>query len=345
MKKLITLVLTLALCVPMFMMTSVEARAESETTLCFHGCGEEADPNVTDDYICTDCLTESVQWAQYESVQGGGHMQYALYECGYKAYEPYIMEHRYDDGNASECVDCGYDECDHNTYSMRYVILENGKHFEYPFCTLCWGHVYARGVEKEHVIGANGACVCGYGSSCGSVSENSTPAPAPKEEPKYEAPSAAEIMEMEIEEIAQATEAVIKAEVEIPVTDFVSTEAVNALPAEVKDTTGDEAVYNLSKITTTRGFVAAVAKMVETNNNSAQKSKAVTFYSSTPFAFNTSSLTALADTATEFVYMFKHDGHVYKVTIPAGAKVDLEGQMFAGPLYIGAKLGTTVVVK
>ena len=89
--------------------------------------------------------------------------------------------------------------------------------------------------------------------------------------------------------------------------------------------------------------------MVEANKNAVantnKKAEAVTFYSNSPIAFNTNSLTALSDAATDFVYMFKHEGQLYKVTIPAGAKVDLEGQTFAGPLYIGAKLGTTVVVK
>ena len=132
----------------------------------------------------------------------------------------------------------------------------------------------------------------------------------------------------------------IAVEEAIPVTSFVSAEAVNAIPAEVKDTT-TEAVFNVSKITTTRGFVAAVDKIAKENPNN----KAVTLYSDKPFAFNATSLTAVANANKDFVYMFKHEGHLYKVTIPAGAKVDLEGQMFAGPLYIGAKLGTTVVVK
>ena len=57
------------------------------------------------------------------------------------------------------------------------------------------------------------------------------------------------------------------------------------------------------------------------------------------------SLDAVSNTGKDFVYTFKHEGKLYKVTIPAGAKVDLEGQKFAGPLFIGAKLGTTVVVK
>lgn len=31
--------------------------------------------------------------------------------------------------------------------------------------------------------------------------------------------------------------------------------------------------------------------------------------------------------------------------IPVGAKVDLEGQRFAGPLFIGAQIGTSVLIK
>ena len=132
-----------------------------------------------------------------------------------------------------------------------------------------------------------------------------------------------------------------KAEEAIPVTDFVSASAVNAIPTEVKENASTETVFNISKITYTRGFVAAIDKIVKAN----LEDKTVTLYSDNPFAFNATLLTALENANKDFVYMFKHEGHLYKVTIPAGAKVDLEGQIFAGPLYIGAKLGTTVVVK
>lgn len=337
MKKLLTLVLTLALCLPMFMMTSVEAKAAD---LCYHeGCNNVAAEDAGG--ICTECF-EAIEnnpaqpglFEKYDE-SADGHRQYTLWGCGHKVYESDYEYHRYENEKPNECYDCGFEtDCNHNTFSYRYrSISDPGKHFRYPFCTECWSHIYYKGIEEPH-----NNCPCGK-----SVSGNSTPAPTPAPAPS--APSADEIMQMEIEEVAQAAEAVVKAEVEMPVTDFVSAEAVSALPAEVKDTTGDAAVYNLSKITTTRGFVAAVTKMVETNKASAQQSKAVTFYSSTPIAFNTSSLTALSDAATEFVYMFEYEGHLYKVTIPAGAKVDLAGQRFAGPLYIGAQLGTSELVK
>ena len=143
------------------------------------------------------------------------------------------------------------------------------------------------------------------------------------------------------EALAQATEETIRTEEAMPVTSFTSTDAVNTLPVEVKETSATETVYNLSKITTTRGFISAVDKIVKAKTTT----DAVTFYSSKAIAFNADSLTALTNANTEFVYMFNHEGHLYKVTIPVGAKVDLAGQTFAGPLYIGAQLGTSVLVK
>ena len=140
--------------------------------------------------------------------------------------------------------------------------------------------------------------------------------------------------------VAQKTEAAVKAEEAIPVTSFFSVSAINALPAEVKEA-GTANVFNISKITTTQGFVAAVDKIVKANPTATS----VTLYSDKPIAFNAKSLAALTNANVEFVYMFNHEGHLYKVTVPAGATVDFEGNRFAGPLFIGAKLGTSVLVK
>ena len=142
--------------------------------------------------------------------------------------------------------------------------------------------------------------------------------------------------------LAQATEEMIRIEEAIPVTAFFSAEAVNALPTEVKENVAtNNTIYNLSKITTTQGFISAVDKIIKSD----QTTETITFYSSKPFAFNAKSLAALTNANRGFVYMFNHQGHLYKITIPAGAKVDLAGQSFAGPLYIGAQLGTSVLVK
>ena len=169
------------------------------------------------------------------------------------------------------------------------------------------------------------------------MSVEDTPAKEPENtNPSQEPPTEEEIAEIILKDIEEKN----KAEENMPVTSFVSATAVKTIPIEVKEA-ASEAVYNVSKITTTHGFVAAVDKIVKANI----KEKTVALYSDKPFTFNAASLAALTNTKKEFVYMFKHEGRLYKVTIPAGAKVDLEGQRFAGPLYIGAKLRTTEVVK
>ena len=198
---------------------------------------------------------------------------------------------------------------------------------------LCLPLFMSYGVEVNAASGASGVKLVR------SVSGNGIPTSKPEKKK--------ETAEKKAQALAKAIEETVKAEESMPVESFTSTESINALPTEVKETSDAGAVYNLSKITTTQGFIAAVEKMVEANKNTATNTgtNVVTFYSSKPITFNAKSLNALSDTATEFVYMFNHEGHLYKVTIPAGAKIDLEGQMFAGPLYIGAKLGTSVLVK
>ena len=152
-----------------------------------------------------------------------------------------------------------------------------------------------------------------------------------------------EIAIQKAEALAKALEETIKAETAMTVESFVSKEAVAALPAEVKESSNAQTVYNLSNVTTVPGFIAAIEKIAEANK--AANAGAVMIYSSDPITFNADMLTALADAAAEFVYMFRYKGHLYKISIPAGVKIDLEGQVFAGPLYIGAKLGTAVLVK
>lgn len=308
--------------------------------------------------LCEYC-GEIEQYYEWYTPYADYHVLLKYYGCCYKSIEDDSTkaEHDFSEGR---CTECGYQEdgpiCEHadcdratdgtesGTCSrcgscVTYIISSNADTHTYVYkCNGCGSILEDLGtVTEAHKFYGNIYCVlCGYYNSkpSGNVAEESTPSMTEEE-----------IAQMKAEEITLATEAVIQAEVAIPVTDFVSAEAVNALPAEVKDSTGDEAVYNLSKITTTRGFVAAVEKMVEANKSSVQKKDTVVFYTSAPIAFNTSSLTALSNAATEFVYMFKYEGHLYKVTIPAGAKVDLAGQRFAGPLYIGAQLGTSVLVK
>lgn len=323
-----------------------------------NGSGDSSNDGNSELINCPFCGLNG-QYYEWYTPYADYHVLLKYYGCCYKSIEDDSTkaEHDFSEGR---CTECGYQEdgpiCEHadcdratdgtesGTCSrcgscVTYIISSNADTHTYVYkCNGCGSILEDIGtVTEAHKFYGNIYCVlCGYYNSkpSGNVAEESTPSMTEEE-----------IAQMKAEEITLATEAVIQAEVAIPVTDFVSAEDVNALPAEVKDSTGDEAVYNLSKITTTRGFVAAVEKMVEANKSSVQKKDTVVFYTSAPIAFNTSSLTALSNAATEFVYMFKHEGHLYKVTIPAGAKVDLAGQRFAGPLYIGAQLGTSVLVK
>ncbi len=358
MKKLLTLLMTLALCLPMFMTTSVEVRAEEEETT--YSCSHEGcNGTTTEKYEpCDECKNQGERTKDYtnEDVDAGWH--WVIEKCPHCTAQITAYGEECTYGEDEICSKCGYEKqivpCLHFDYCQGEVIgsglcdrcqevtsewwiKDSSKHFPVEICA-CGAIDMYEDEARDHEFNASGICVkCNFNPNCGS---SSTPSKPTTSVPAAKAPTEEEIAEQRAEAISKAVEEKIKAEEAIPVTDFVSTEAVNAIPAEVKGTSTD-AVFNVSKITTTRGFVAAVDKIVKEN----AKEKTVTFYSATPFAFNNDSLTALTNANKDFAYMFKHNGQLYKVTIPAGVKIDLAGQRFAGPLYIGAQLGTSVVIK
>lgn len=150
---------------------------------------------------------------------------------------------------------------------------------------------------------------------------------------------------IDVSEMAQkAAEEAIKIEEALPVETFVSEVAVKAIPAEAKEVanaTAGMTTYNLTSIKTVKGFTAAVRKIAKAD----PETQSVLVYSNKPITFSVETLNAVQDANKEFVYMFKHKGHLYKVTIPAGAKVDLRGEYYAGPLFIGSVLGTSQIVE
>lgn len=150
---------------------------------------------------------------------------------------------------------------------------------------------------------------------------------------------------IDVSEMAQkAAEEAIKIEEALPVETFVSEGAVKAIPAEAKEVanaTAGMTTYNLTSIKTVKGFTAAVRKIAKAD----PETQSVLVYSNKPITFSVETLNAVQDANKEFVYMFKHKGHLYKVTIPAGAKVDLRGEYYAGPLFIGSVLGTSQIVE
>ncbi|MCF2655740.1 hypothetical protein [Lacrimispora saccharolytica] len=150
---------------------------------------------------------------------------------------------------------------------------------------------------------------------------------------------------IDVSEMAQkAAEEAIKIEEALPVESFISEGAVKAIPAEAKEAanaTAGMTTYNLTSIKTVKGFTAAVRKIAKAD----PETQSVLVYSNKPITFSVETLNAVQDANKEFVYMFKHKGHLYKVTIPAGAKVDLRGEYYAGPLFIGSVLGTSQIVE
>ena len=150
---------------------------------------------------------------------------------------------------------------------------------------------------------------------------------------------------IDVSEMAQkAAEEAIKIEEALPVESFISEGAVKAIPAEAKEVanaTAGMTSYNLTSIKTVKGFTAAVRKIAKAD----PETQSVLVYSNKPITFSVETLNAVQDANKEFVYMFKHKGHLYKVTIPAGAKVDLRGEYYAGPLFIGSVLGTSQIVE
>lgn len=216
-------------------------------------------------------------------------------------------------------------------------------------CTICY-RIKDNTFYDHDTNGENGTCsACGYDPNLvlrGHSSDSSSSSKKEKDERIKETSVSSSTPKVDaVEEmnkaLAKQIEETIKAEESIPVTSFASTAAVNAVPAEVKATATAGATYNLSQITTTQGFVAAVNKIAEANPGATS----VTVYSSNPMAFSADVLTAVSNANKELVYTFNHKGHLYKITIPAGAKIDLNGNRYAGPLYIGAQLGTSVVLK
>lgn len=103
--------------------------------------------------------------------------------------------------------------------------------------------------------------------------------------------------------------------------------------------------YNLSNFVTTKGIVKGINVAVAASNKSGSNTVAV--YSQKPLCFNGEIIKAIRDGKKDLIYYYLYKGHLYSVTIPAGVddKVILEKSGFAGPLYIGHKLGTTQVVK
>jgi len=127
-------------------------------------------------------------------------------------------------------------------------------------------------------------------------------------------------------------------ETQMPVEPFMSAKAIASVPETVKN--NSTAIANLKSLKTVPGVMALI--------NKAQKVTAgdkVAIYTEKPMTFSKEGFEAISNQNKTVVYAFKLDGVLYQITIPAGAKVDFGENEYAGPLWIGAQLGTTAILE
>lgn len=129
---------------------------------------------------------------------------------------------------------------------------------------------------------------------------------------------------------------------------LLNTESVNTLGA-ASDVVPAGA-YNFSAYATPQGVEAGIKQIIQASvmNTLAENEKLpVTVYSDKPFAFNKSIINTICNSNVDFIYIFVHNGHVYRLTIPVGtdASMLLQETQVEGPMYIGALLGTVELIK
>lgn len=156
------------------------------------------------------------------------------------------------------------------------------------------------------------------------------------------------VIEFSDADLIAAAQSIIATEEAVPVTAFVSAEAVEKIPAEARSA---GASFNLSMITTPQGVLSAVNKISDSIKalNAAdipgEKVTSATVYSDNSIIVTEDVLKAISASDIDFVFFFRHNGKMYKVTIPRGTKIDFTGHKCEGLLYIGRILGTTEEIK
>ena len=107
-KRILSFLLTVALCIPMVLVNSMEAKAASEFTV----CEEEAPDNSK---LCEYC-GETEQYYEWYTPYADYHVLLKYYGCCYKSIEDDSTkaEHDFSEGR---CTECGYQEggpiCEH----------------------------------------------------------------------------------------------------------------------------------------------------------------------------------------------------------------------------------------
>jgi len=237
--------------------------------------------------------------------------------CDDPTYKGSLGAHTYNGKtNVASCSICGktnpnYQEEHTHTFESSWSTNDN-KHWKASTC----GHSVTKD-EGKHDFGDNEKkCkTCGlsnpnYDKDASSKTSNSS------------APTRAQIeQDMTPKTMAAATSKIDK-------------EAAALMPATT---------FNMAEYRTTAGFAAGIMKAANLNG----KNKQLTVYTTAPVSIDKSVLVTAQSAGVDFVYYFNYKNHLYRITIPAKADVTkvLESRGFSGPLFVGAVLGTSALVK
>lgn len=318
-RRLFSVVLALAMVVALVPVTNLKVYAGSGT--CGY-CGHGADKHRTGDGTTMDGISNTYYVISCDECACAGHM-HSWQDCiDYSPHDHNFAEDwTYDDtyhwhsctgeGHAESCKDAeGAAKATHGDWA-------DGK------CGTC-------GYACTHGEATSGTC-----SICGKDLDTPAPTPTPSPSPKSEPTKSSEPAKTDIEVREALEETMPVSPVSVDTTQFNKTDAA-IIPG---------GTYNLSNFITIKGIVKGINTAVAASNKSG--SNAVTIYSGRPFAFNGEILKAIQAGKKDVTYFFNHDGHLYSVTIPAtvDATKVLEKTGFAGPLYVGQQLGTTVLIK
>lgn len=101
--------------------------------------------------------------------------------------------------------------------------------------------------------------------------------------------------------------------------------------------------YNLSSFVTVKGFMTSIDKIAKLR----QGETSISIYTKQPICFTEEILKSMTKNNIDFVYYFRHKGHLYCVTIPEEADLEIifKNNKYAGPLYIGYVMGTSKLIK
>lgn len=124
----------------------------------------------------------------------------------------------------------------------------------------------------------------------------------------------------------------------LPIEPFMTESAIAIVPAEIK--AKSSAIANLSSLQTIPGVM-----VLTTKGQKIVSGDKVTIYTEKPVTFSQEGFDVISSLNKTVEYAFNIGEHVYKITIPAGAKVDFGDNLYQGPLYIGSQLGTVEIVK